>query len=234
MLSNHWTVERNPGFEAAEDPQSAGQQGYYYYLYTKNDPPEVQIRKMEGTSRDILASGARLEGGVEGVWHDYLVEVNATQIRVWVDNEPVYNICDDELGGDGVYLDGGVGLRLKDATLCVDNLSVFGCAGPGEATVDVARPVPATTLTLRAFPNPFNPRTTATFELPRRAHSRVRVANVAGRLVRDLFNGSLQQGSHRVVWDGRDNQGRQVPSGVYLIQLQADEWRAARRVVLIK
>ena len=58
--------------------------------------------------------------------------------------------------------------------------------------------------------------------------------NVAGQLVRQLFSGALEGGTHRIVWDGLDGDGRAVGSGLYVYRLQAGEWVRARKMVLIQ
>lgn len=69
-------------------------------------------------------------------------------------------------------------------------------------------------------PNPFNPRTTIRYDLPRAGAVRLAVFDLAGRLVRTLVNESRPQGSHEAVWDGRDVAGREVSSGVYVARLE--------------
>lgn len=85
-------------------------------------------------------------------------------------------------------------------------------------------PVPGEGLSyamLRAVcPNPFNPRTTITFELPAAGPVRLAVYDVAGRLVRTLVDESLPPGSHEAAWDGRDGAGHDVGSGSYLTRLE--------------
>jgi hypothetical protein len=78
----------------------------------------------------------------------------------------------------------------------------------------------AAVLSLRNFPNPFNPRTTISFDLPTAGTVRLEVFDAAGRLVRTLVDESMPQGSHEAAWDGWDASGRNVGSGIYLARLQ--------------
>jgi len=81
-----------------------------------------------------------------------------------------------------------------------------------------AAPVPeaaAGGIGLRAAPNPFNPRTVFSFNLPEAGYARLAVYDVRGRLVRSLRSGMLEAGDQRISWDGRDDAGRQVEAGVY-------------------
>lgn len=74
---------------------------------------------------------------------------------------------------------------------------------------------------LRNHPNPFNPRTLITFEVPVSAHVQVSVYDLAGRLVRTLVDEMKPTGTHEVSWDGLDSHGRPVSSGVYLGRMNA-------------
>ncbi len=85
-----------------------------------------------------------------------------------------------------------------------------------------------------AAPNPFNPSTSVTLELSRRARVSVDVHDVAGRHVRRLVAEDLSAGEHRIAWDGRDDRGSIVTSGVYYVVTSMEGGRAARKVILLK
>jgi hypothetical protein len=82
---------------------------------------------------------------------------------------------------------------------------------------------------LENFPNPFNPATTILFTLDRPQDVRVQLFDVSGRLVRELYDGYLAAGDHRVRWEARHE-----PSGTYLVVLRGDEGNRMRKVVLLK
>lgn len=69
------------------------------------------------------------------------------------------------------------------------------------------------------FPNPANPRSEISFKINRRDEVQVRIFDTRGRLVRTLFDGPVDSGTHRVFWDGADARGRPAPSGSYLVQI---------------
>ncbi len=85
-----------------------------------------------------------------------------------------------------------------------------------------------------AHPNPFNPRTTISFELPAAAETTVDVLDVRGRLVRRLLQGELAAGAHQQMWDGQDNGGRSVSAGVYLVRVRAGSHTGTTKVLLAK
>jgi len=82
-------------------------------------------------------------------------------------------------------------------------------------------------------PNPFNPTTSIGFESPAGADATVRVYDVSGRLVRSL-QVPPGDGQRSVVWDGRDERGRSLPSGVYFCRLQAGDRNQTRKMLLLK
>lgn len=88
--------------------------------------------------------------------------------------------------------------------------------------------------TLRATPNPFNPATEISFVLDRSGPCRLAVFDPRGRKVTDLAAGHFGSGGHSVSWDGRSGGGRDVPSGVYFVVLQANRHQETRKLVLMR
>ena len=86
-----------------------------------------------------------------------------------------------------------------------------------------------------ASPNPFNPQTTISFELPRDQTVSLRVYDVAGRLVEIMFDDEIgQSGRNAIVWNGRDAAGRIMPAGVYYYRLEAGTYVETKRMTLLK
>jgi hypothetical protein len=83
-------------------------------------------------------------------------------------------------------------------------------------------------------PNPFNPALAVEIELNRQRRLRIEIYSVRGQLVRVVENGVRPQGLHRFVWDGTDDAGHRVASGVYLLRFVSEGWDAHRKVVLLK
>lgn len=86
----------------------------------------------------------------------------------------------------------------------------------------------------KATPNPFNPSTSANLDLPSTEHVSVRIHDVTGRRVRSLVAAVLPAGHHRIAWDGRDDRGTSVASGVYYVVVSVEGDRVARKVTLLK
>ena len=72
------------------------------------------------------------------------------------------------------------------------------------------------------YPNPFNPTTEISFSLPEQAHIRLTVYNILGKEIKTLYNGMHDAGSFTITWDGTNDQGLRMSSGVYIYRLEAD------------
>jgi hypothetical protein len=83
-------------------------------------------------------------------------------------------------------------------------------------------------------PNPFNPETTISFSVPGRSFVTMRIYDVAGRLVRTLANEEFPAGDHKRDWDGRNDVGQSVASGVYFLRLVANNSSQTKKLMLIK
>ncbi len=85
-----------------------------------------------------------------------------------------------------------------------------------------------------AAPNPFNPRTQIAFDLPRTGTVRLCVYDLRGMLVRTLESGTLPAGHHVRTWDGVDDGGATVASGTYIMTIDAGDYHARKKGVLLK
>ena len=84
------------------------------------------------------------------------------------------------------------------------------------------------------YPNPFNPTTVIPFELAERVHTRIRIYDLRGHLVRTLVDDVLDARVHEATWDGRNDAGAAVSSGVYFYKLIAGSFQDVRKLTLLK
>jgi hypothetical protein len=103
---------------------------------------------------------------------------------------------------------------------------------PSEATAADPTPSPAEAWSL--YPNPFNPRTTISFAMPRAGRATVEVLDARGRGVRTLLAADLSDGQHEAVWDGTTDGGERAASGLYMVRLTTPDGISTRKGVLIK
>ena len=106
--------------------------------------------------------------------------------------------------------------------------------GTGNAPPTGTEPQPIAPFSTRNYPNPFNPHTTIAFAIPEAGHVDLRIYDVAGRLVRILLNEQRVAGSHEEAWNGADDSGTTVASGVYYYRLSAGNFLETRKMVLLR
>ena len=142
-------------------------------------------------------------------------------------NTPAF--CDPENGD----------FRLQPGSPCLPEHNdcgiLVGALGEGDCAPTGAEEVPVSDrMLLSAYPNPFNPQLTITFSLPVETRGTLLVLDVLGRRVRLLRDGQFARGVDAITWDGKDDQGFDVSSGVYFVKLGAEENLITKKVVLLR
>jgi hypothetical protein len=93
---------------------------------------------------------------------------------------------------------------------------------------------PATFILYQNYPNPFNPSTKIEFSLPERAQVTLEIYNISGKRVKRLVDEELPSGQWSVIWDGEDDKGMEVASGIYFYRLKTSQFTQTRKMVLIR
>jgi len=127
-----------------------------------------------------------------------------------------------------VYLYDGAGIMGYDSSDGVFRVTQITAVASEESALPVAHAL------FQNTPNPFNPLTDIRFDLPVPSSVLLRVYDVQGRVVQTLLRQSMPAGRHRVMWDGRDEGGRDVASGIYYYRIWAGGFLANRRMLLLK
>ncbi|MFQ5772105.1 MAG: FlgD immunoglobulin-like domain containing protein [bacterium] len=84
------------------------------------------------------------------------------------------------------------------------------------------------------YPNPFNPSTTIQYTLPKKSSVTLKVFNILGNQIRTLVNQIQTQGTHTIVWDGKNGQGEIVPSGVYIFRIEVESFIQSKKMILMR
>jgi len=87
---------------------------------------------------------------------------------------------------------------------------------------------------LQNYPNPFNPSTCIEFDLARTNQVKLEIYNILGSKVKTLVNDKLSVGHKSITWDGKDDQGKKVASGIYFYRLKTEEFSLTKRMLLLK
>ena len=154
---------------------------------------------------------------------------------------------DENLTVDGPgSLDDFVGQSVQgDWTMTVADhqFGAFGTFRVWQLNILVAQPgisaapennLPLATRLVGNAPNPFNPKTVIAFDLAKAGHVDLEVFDVRGRLVKKLASADFAAGQHRISWQGRDEGGRAVASGVYFARLTTVEGMDLQKMMLVR
>lgn len=94
--------------------------------------------------------------------------------------------------------------------------------------------IPDNTILLGNNPNPFNPVTTISYQLPEDCDVELTIYNIKGQLVKTLVNEIKPPGEHSIIWNGRDDSDKSVSSGIYFYKLKSDNFEKTRKMILLK
>lgn len=89
-------------------------------------------------------------------------------------------------------------------------------------------------ISLNNYPNPFNPETTIKFNLNKSARTSIEIYNINGQKVKTLIDEYVDAGNHTATWNGRDNDGNEVASGVYFYKLKSGRYTTTKKMILMK
>jgi hypothetical protein len=101
-------------------------------------------------------------------------------------------------------------------------------------TAPVSSVLPERTTLHPAYPNPFNPISTIQYELPSGTYVRLRIYDLVGREVGNLVDGYMEPGYHSIIWNARDEDGRKLPTGIYIARLATPDYSTSIKMVLLK
>jgi len=146
-----------------------------------------------------------------GFWNLDTAENNNIGVIAYTDNNQYYYAK-----GDGIPLNSLWACRLNALPVSNDD--------------PVQNPA---VLSSHNYPNPFNPSTTIRFNLKETHPVKVEIFNAKGQLVRELLNEAKTAGEYDVLWNGTDNNGRSVASGIYLYKIQAGQYSNTKKMMLM-
>ncbi len=152
-----------------------------------------------------------------------------------------YTMPNNLIADPGFCDTAGNDFRLQATSPCVGIASDAGNIGaedigcfPLDVDDDVDPTLPQSIVLEQNHPNPFNIETAIGYSLPRASVVRLTVYDLLGREVRSLVDATQSAGLHVIVWDGRDNGGSIVASGVYFYRLESDDHAESRKMLLLK
>ena len=206
-----------------EDPEGFNPFGYELVFHILVTEPErdPMLVLTSGDGKDFQVSlGDRV--GDPGVWQEVPVSL---EMLTDSDNRLADLSFEVPKGSAPFYID-----NLK----FVPEEMSMPVSPPTAVEVSEGNAVPSGYTLSQNYPNPFNPETTIRYELPEAGTVRLSLYTVSGQLVRTLVDGKRSAGTYSVSWDGRDDAGRDVASGVYLSRMVVGQFSAVRKLVLTR
>ena len=207
-----------------------------------NSPQEIYLSGSEN-SNSILVAFSDVEHGEEGI------EINNNAVN-WlegnVDVAPLFvdaENADFHLLEDSPCIDSGIALFINEGDTLI-NLSqnkyigsapdIGACEFGTISIEDYLFLAPKEFSLYQNYPNPFNPETTINYELPEQSQVLINIYDILGREIRTLVNDFQDAGYKSVIWDGTDEFGRSVGTGIYLYQIKASGFTQTKKMVLLK
>jgi hypothetical protein len=173
-------------------------------------------------------------------WDIYAQKIDSTGCIEWAANgtavctTTAWNRCDDCFTAVTAVCDGGSVFAWSDKRGGDGDIYAAKLTGEGETPVTGVPEIGVGFCLAQNFPNPFNPSTAIPFTLNKTSYVSLRIYDVSGRLVRTIAERRFDTGCHTETWDGRDNTGRRVSSGVYYCKLAAGAFSETRKMVLLQ
>ncbi|MBI66892.1 MAG: hypothetical protein CMG65_03805, partial [Candidatus Marinimicrobia bacterium] len=187
---------------------------------------------------DVMFGSAMLNELQEGVMiNSHTLEDGTTRVLAVNLNGGLLSFSSDGFITIPVTMNTGRGDRVKvgiqDIQLIDQNGESIPVNARGDGSVALEL-IPMQYALYQNFPNPFNPVTEIQFDIPDISTVELVVYNLMGQEVRRLVNGEIQAGYHRIVWDGLNNQGEPVSTGVYIYSLTSPSFHSTKKMVLLK
>ncbi|HSG28035.1 MAG TPA: FlgD immunoglobulin-like domain containing protein, partial [Candidatus Krumholzibacterium sp.] len=175
-----------------------------------------------------------LEVSGTGAYTLQLPDYNSVQYYIGISNSGTnsagYAMRTSWIGHSMMYVRNG-GLQMPRNELLESTWNYFETETNEDITGET---VPGRYALMQNYPNPFNPSTTIRFDLPRKGHVDLKIYNVAGQLVRVLTDQDWDAGHHSIDWNGRNQAGSRVASGVYFYKIEADSFESTKKMVLLR
>lgn len=161
-----------------------------------------------------------LDGGV--TWNTLEVDLPTSQFSYeWIIPDSI-----TEMARIQIYMD-------NEGTDYSDNSSNFTIQG-ATVSISVAEEIPRSFKLFNNYPNPFNPETTIRYSLPTQSDVKILIYNLLGQEVFRYDNAGQNIGEYEVVWNGKNQRGDELPSGIYIYKFSAGDFVQTKKMLLLK
>lgn len=233
---NHsgWTTEdRNYLFICDELSRAPGPDIVIYDIQDKTNPVRVGgIGDNSATVHNLFVLGDRLVASYYTAGFKVLDVSDPLNVTV-LDQFDTSPLAGENFGGAwGVYPFAPSGkIYISDTQT---GLHIFELRDKPTSVSNSGGSLPHAFALHYNYPNPFNPETVIQYEIPQQAEVKLEVYNTIGQRIRTLVDAETAPGTYQVMWDGRDDGGIRVASGLYFYRLKTDAFVNTKRMLLLK
>ena len=209
-----------------------------------NDPAIIKGINVSSNDYNLLFSHNDIQGGIDSL--DIQGDYNLQWLEGNIDADPLFldpESNDFSLQSTSPCIDSGIAYFAWEEQIFIDmeEDTYWGIApdmgafeyGMIENDENVIQ-FPTTTSLDQNYPNPFNPETRINFRLPKESEVKLIIYNIKGQRIKTLFKGNKQRGKHSLFWDGRDDAGKNLGSGIYFYKLSAGKQEIIKKMMLLK
>lgn len=195
----------NSAVEFTYMPGFGGGQRILYYRYALGNVDRTGNLIVNGESKNLTMKST-------GAWTNYVIDSIVVNLAEGFNNTIRFSATGSDFG------------NLDEITISSKSITA----------VEASRNLPAEYQLYQNYPNPFNPETIINFSLPENNFVSLKIYNSLGQEIKTLIDKEINAGFHSVVWDGKDNFGNSVTSGIYFYKLSAGKFISVRKMILIK
>ncbi len=177
------------------------------------------VQYFNGSTWQTVANIVRAGSIVNNTFYHQVVTISSNSYT-FPTNARLRFMCDASDNNDDVYID-----EIEFRGMASGSLARNSNA------LSATEALPESFALKQNYPNPFNPTTTIAFALPEESKVSIKIYDISGSLVRTLVNDNRLAGEYNVAWNGQNDNGMQVSSGVYIYRIEAGSFTQSRRMV---
>jgi serine protease len=193
---------------------------FWFRAQSMESGEDFWVQYFDGSTWRTIASYARGTDFNNGTFYNKVVTISKSQYN-FPANAKIRFMCDASDNNDDVY---------------IDEIEFRGMSGSGGSSrlVQANSMIPEGFTLSQNYPNPFNLNTTISFSLPAPAEMNLTIYNIMGQKIKTIAQGWYEAGSHTIIWDGKNEAGYVVASGIYFYKLSAGDKVITKKMSLLK
>ena len=264
IMTQHWAMKRLPGQAWPDDVPYTLSPGDMVIAYCEHDVPAFSWNYQESREKYIVPGSQDFTFEEEADYIPVFISLDPqdlpSEIGAFVDGEckgatvvqdTSAQICSYILENQGQNLTFEFSYGSRGQNKRIDEYIIYdpetSKKEKGSIQIDTRRDcyyvsfkgnqnvTPAvTSIEITNYPNPFNPETKIEYSIPSESKIELSIYNIKGQKVKTLIEGNQQSGSYSIIWDGKDENGKPVGTGLYFYKLKTRNKELTKKMLLLK